>query len=277
MDEMRFIEKLNSDNMIFHYTTSKTAIEDILPKNTLKLSKLINTNDPYEYKFMLFGGVGWGKVTEELIRDKHNPASTLLNKMRRNYCKIACFTMNGRIKGYLKTRMWTQYGDNHKGVCFVFNKDKLVENIKNQIEVLKEGKVIYNHYKEYENITFDFNELDKIEIDVFCKKYLNEKIEYLLFQKEEDFKDEVEYRIIAYKEDSEDKYIDIGNSLVAIIIGDRFPDGLLPSLSFFSKIIDVPCRRVYWEHGVPHILYCGTNGNKYEDEYDKLGLNPNKI
>ena len=36
-------------------------------------------------------------------------------------------------KGYEKSRMWSQYGQNHEGICLVFSKKSLLEIIKKEL------------------------------------------------------------------------------------------------------------------------------------------------
>ena len=54
-----FNEFVKSDDALFHYTSFNVAIEHIIDKDELRLTSLINTNDPLEYKYKVFDAVGW--------------------------------------------------------------------------------------------------------------------------------------------------------------------------------------------------------------------------
>ena len=52
--------------------------------------------------------------------------------------------MDERPSFYLP-RMWAQYGENHKGVCFIFDKAKLIKKITKELNnhyFIKHGKII---------------------------------------------------------------------------------------------------------------------------------------
>lgn len=269
----KLMKELNSHNTLFHYTNTTIALEKILLHNKLKLSTLNNTNDPDEYKFIYFDSMGFG----EQDMDKYRKAITTVNKTRQNHFRVVCFSTNTKnTKGYFKSRMWAQYGENHKGLCLAFNKRKLLKIIKRNIEYIHADKVKYNLDGRIRGFTFDSSKLNNSDLNEFSKDHLITYKEDLFFRKNRDFQDEDEYRILSYSESDDQLFVDIQGSLTAILIGDKFPDALLPSLAFFHKIYNTPCRRVTWNKGRQLVLYCGPQNNKFDIQFDKLGLDPRK-
>ena len=57
-----------------------------------------------------------------------------------------------KCQGFLKSRMWSQYGENHEGVCLVFSKDAIQREL-NTLEP-KDKYFVYSsdmQYTEYFN------------------------------------------------------------------------------------------------------------------------------
>ena len=126
-------------DFLFHYTTAETLIEGILPEGRFELGSFASLNDPRESKDWNFGlgtRLGWDGVTDEFIDNVQREATGFL----KNNTKVGCFSKNdSRVSGYdtdelylwgcCRPRMWDQYGDEHRGVCLVFNRKRLEECI----------------------------------------------------------------------------------------------------------------------------------------------------
>lgn len=93
----------------------------------------------------------------------------------------------------------------------------------------------------------NFNEVISRGVDDYCEEFIDQNADSLFFCKDPNFEDEKEFRIIIYSNTVDRVYIDIKDSLIAVILGDRFPDGLLPSMLYLCRKLKVPCRRAYWE------------------------------
>ena len=62
-------------------------------------------------------------------------------------------------RGYARPRMWEQYGDNHRGVCLVFDKAELHATVMPQLEALGphwHGAVTYSNAAIQEGSTTGF-------------------------------------------------------------------------------------------------------------------------
>ena len=141
---------LDSDDAIFHYTKRETAMEYILNNKTLKFGLLKNTNDPYEYKKSIITCT----VESEKEKDfKNNSTEDIIqNTLFLSFSTNLIDDSNLIRKGYEKSRMWSQYGENHEGICLVFSKESLLEIIKKE---LSENYIIY-----YEKINYEITHLE---------------------------------------------------------------------------------------------------------------------
>lgn len=242
---------LNSNDAIFHYTKKETAMEYILNDKKLKFGIFRLTNDPYEYKERLTSAFGWD-YNESLYSESMNLIdSTIKNTPFLSFCG------NSNNKGYKKSRMWSQYGQNHSGICLVFSKESLMTTIQNE---LSEDYFIYGediNYKEIESesLNIDDNNLTSNEIVL---NNVNKYYKNIFFQKDLDYQDENEFRIVLIKRNleksSQKHFIDISNSLKLIILGDKFPKVYLPTVKDLSSKLNIKYKKLHWEHNQYFLL-----------------------
>lgn len=235
---------LNLDDAIFHYTKKETTMEYILNNKKLKFGIFKSTNDPYEYKQRLTPAFGLD-YNEYLYNESMNLIDSTIQQI-----PFLSFSGNSNNKGYKKSRMWSQYGQNHSGICLVFSKEFLMATIQNE---LSEDYLIYGedvNYKEIksESLNIDDNNLTSNEIVLNnVKKYYKN----IFFQKDLDYQDENEFRIVLIKKDleesSQEHFIDISNSLKLIILGDKFPEVYLPTIKNLSIKLNIEFKKLHWD------------------------------
>ncbi len=216
------------EDTVYHYTTIETATIHILDKGQLRLSPMRGSKDPLEVEsvsspkkqFNLSSSFARCEVSSKSI-DK---LTTKIDGLQKNV-KQLCFCRNKKNQyrkkrciddlGFLKPRMWDQYGGHFEGVCLAFSLNKLRTN--NQHVSWKK-----RDYHSFESMSTNAN----IEIDFHRFLQMNKldmKNEYrdILFnhtnKKHIDFEGENEIRAISMS-DNEYEYISLGNSLVGIII-----------------------------------------------------------
>jgi hypothetical protein len=151
---MQIPEIFKGEDIIYHYTKATTAVEHIFYKNRLKFSLMSNSIDTIEKSRFNTGTVYFGAdETSEMFKRNSND----INEMEKRIdslletAKILCFCKNDinnkyssaniyrkDYYGFLKPRMWDQYGENYKGVCLAFSKSKMIEN--NSIECSQDIK-----------------------------------------------------------------------------------------------------------------------------------------
>lgn len=276
-NQKKIKEKIEDKDCLFHYTSAEIAINHILFEKSLKFTPLKNMSDPFENKNFEFYYKNVDLKKYNIISEKENE----LQKIK-EHSKIACFCSNRipeigyldthrnrldkniikqdsikEIPAYKRSRMWNQYADNHKGVCIVFSKDKLIETTEKQFGLppYKEYVVYSKDYYYFRfNLDLDCNELVCKNSEEFIKKYLENKKNYIYFSKYIDYRDEAEFRIVIYDPaDNKDFFLKIGNCILGVIIGENCPDGYGSYINELCRKLNIFCSTIEWRHGIPEI------------------------
>lgn len=257
------MEMINSDDAAFHYTKRSTALESVLSKNSFKLFPLLNTNDPREYKDRLLSVSGWEWTTEteELIKQVHKYCDALL----RRHLYFSSFSENKYndnqlcSNGYNKPRMWAQYGEDHYGVCIVISKQNFLDAIDDAID--KNDFCVFNDAISYTTSNrFSRSQRMSINGDSFASstpfkiafEHIKKHNKELFFQKDPDYRDENEYRIVVCRANeifSDLQYIEIqANKFIkGIILGDRFPNVYKPTVEKLCDKLQIEYKKFHWE------------------------------
>ena len=220
------------------------------------MSLLKNTNDPRENKDHIFPVLSADK--DELRKDIESEINYICkNKVRFiSFCSSFNSENGEIISGWQKSRMWSQYGENHRGLCFVFSKSKLLTYFQNQKipnNHISNDFIIYDtgyitgksrvvHVQDTDNKSSNLPEFHVLK-----------NFKDLFFTKNTDYKDENEYRIVIY--DPEDKYklIDVSNSLSGVIMGDNTPEVYISLFSYLCRERRIKLYRTWWETGEQNI------------------------
>ncbi len=174
-----------------------------------------------------------------------------------NQTPFLSFCANSNNSGYDKPRMWSQYGQNHSGICLVFSRDSFMTTIKNE---LSKNYLIYDENINYKEI--DFNSINIYDSDLTANQIVmnNIKKDYknIFFQKHLDYKDEDEFRVVLIQKDEnvlcQNPLVDISNSLKLIILGDKFPEVYLPTIKDLSRKLNMKFKRFHWEQNQYFLL-----------------------
>jgi hypothetical protein len=249
MNEISEILK-NKDNL-FHYSKTYIAIENILYEKRLRLTSRKKSTDPIEnmpidiYETI----VAFSENLDKLEKSTEKTTIEIKQNVKKQIENIrqVCFCMNNNNihskedYGFIRPRMWEQYGDKYKGVCIVFSKKELLKNEKIKFK----GKVNYLNYKELEH---KYCEIDRNKIG--SKKYvknLYNSINESLFWKHEDYKGENEFRICTLEEEEYD-YIDIEHCIKAIIAPLKDINHYsLEKLREYSKKMGIDLINISWK------------------------------
>lgn len=267
-NQSELISFINSDDAIFHFTKKATAIEYILYDIELKFGDFKKSNDPQEYSNRVTSAAGWGWKEEH--RTKIDEASWLIDEIVKSsgflsFCQNKF--RNGELEenGCLKSRMWSQYGDDQSGICLVFSKSKLLKSIKRQVSsdftVFHENVVYSDPQKGSidDNLYVDGSELAEKEPEEIAKRHIFQVYKEIFFHKQPDYGDENEFRIVLLpklKKPGNGLFIDISSCLKAIILGDKFPNVYLPTIKELSKNLNIACRKLHWEHLEYYLREC---------------------
>ncbi|MBK5213545.1 MAG: DUF2971 domain-containing protein [Flavobacteriaceae bacterium] len=271
----------HNQDTIFHYCKTSTAIENILFERQLRLSSRKGSNDPIEYKSIdIFEpSAASPEDTEELEKSTNDCVENIRKDINERIDNIrqACFCKNKILRktnlidypkeffGFLKPRMWDQYGDNYKGVCLAFSKREL---LKNQKILLKDNV----KYLPYEGLMLRDNNIDRNEImRIGCenhKRNLNRYFDKLMFRKHKDYRDESEYRICTITEKEYDT-ICIEKSIKGIIFSHHhINEYSRRRLVEYSKDLKIDLLYINWKAdgiSLKRELYPSTISNNIQE------------
>jgi hypothetical protein len=277
---MEFEEYLNSKDSLFHFTKREIAFEDILNTGSLRFYNIGGTDDPREYKKWNFTEMSYSDIDEKEERDPTLFLKTNeeFNSVLKNQSFIGCYTTNNiseisndstEIKatsikyGYERPRMWSQYGEHHKGICLVFSKNELEKIIDNEFS---NCDLVFKEYVKYQNgfriendhitTTYNSSERQKNDLHGFVIDHIKKVHIAAYFTKDIDYQDESEYRIILIDRVEKQKYkeVKIAKALKGIILGDLFSDVYLPIIQNFKEKYRCNIRRMYYHKGNPNLI-----------------------
>ena len=246
-----------TDNLVYHYTTRETALEKILPSGKIMLNVLEKTNDPREYIDRGVTVTGGSDDTKPFWK-----AVALVKENRKDKTKVLCLTMDDTKhqrfglmrRGFARSRMWAQYGENHAGMCLVFDKKALeaeIEKIAISTEDCYFGPVVYTD-QDF-GIELNFNTMGETEANIQSgvDLYIRKNIQSLFFTKLLDWRDEMEYRAMVYDDRKEAVFSSITNCLKGIVLGHKFPVADIPLVQEYGRKYGSKVGQLQWPDGIP--------------------------
>lgn len=209
---------LDDSDMLYHFTKAENACK-ILLEGRLNFSPLYRADDIKEYRLHTY-----------IKQDFYHLTNREVEKFILDNCKSICFSSNYKldtcnVEGINHPRMWAQYADNWRGVCFVFSKKAILENNRFVDEDFFRNVSYVSYFDEYDTIN-DTNK-DKIE------EYIRREKQKLFFEKHIDWASEHEVKLIYF---GKEKSIDISESIEYICFGDRFLES--GYYNAISKVLD---------------------------------------
>jgi len=217
-------EKYNllSDDALFHFTNRITFMEKIIPNNCFLLNQLKNTNDPQEYRNYEFEPTTSLSIKDLLFLCE---IQNEINNYFKNYLQIGCFCSykKGELRNtWLKPKLWSDFGDGHKGVCLIFSK-KSIQLELNNLDLFHGLKDVSYYYNTSMLPSPEIDLYKKLGNLKFCNQFIKNNIG-IVFQKDIDYEIENECRCYAISENNHRIELDLQKILKGIIIGDRFPE-----------------------------------------------------
>ena len=266
--------------LIAHYTGLETVAHYILPREALRISmgSFLYFDDPKETKAWHFNVNG--EVSNQLFHERH-----ISDEIKKHF-GVICFS-NGseRVengfdfnRGDYKPRMWAQYGDNSKGVCLIFDRERIITLAHSQFENI--GNVFSDdvRYFDVEGMPdFRDDEVMLSQENILHESYNDiasmilepeHRVPYF-FLKHSDWEEEREFRIVVYMNNRpEDLYLCFSSALIGITFGcDCSPaefadnsaseDELRKKLDAYHYVLDycrshrINCSRIRWTNGYP--------------------------
>lgn len=269
--------EINPEKWLYHYTSFETAIKYILPSETLKMGAYGNVNDPKEAK-IIPTAVYLTNDRMSQLRDAnpdefYTEEAKILDEIKSYFerkIKIVCFSTDdiryektellNFAKGFYKPRMWAQYGDTNKGVCLIFNREILTEQIKKQLAEKGEllcGNVLYESCEQTDDKWQIQNRMDINSSAVYLQKFQDDfnaamqnqiktYANTYFFHKHEDWKAESEYRYVIHSKEDGDLYVSYGESLAGIVVGVDFPNYHEKALMDIAEGLEIQAVQILW-------------------------------
>lgn len=255
------------EGLLAHYTKASTAFEHILP-GKLRLSPYRLMRDPAENK----------NIEPSTVTRHGQSAFTeawALIKAERDRMRVLSLTRDAKDADkptsfdscWARPRMWEQYGDDHRGVCLLFDPTRLEHAICEQRpdeHTRRVGDVEYRRDGSAEVYRRTLN-ADQILSDAeparAAADYINMNRDAHFFLKSDDFATEYEYRVVLAADHDCDDYawINYEDSLEGVVLGERVPEwqraGAIEACSTLEvKLGKVKLGRMEWENGRPHVI-----------------------
>lgn len=228
-------------SQVAHYTTFETA-KSILKSKQIWLSGLDRVNDPREYS-------DWNLVArlDRKSTYDHRAGEAIrkeINDLKR-FCKISCFSEDvdsefdnsppqryinlgciGRC--YANPVLWHHYAKQHKGVCLIFDKQALIEQLSNSAGALpwQAGSVEYSRGRFTHDLfsteyNYSFNEANN---EFYAERFIKERSKALFFTKHLPWQAENEFRLFLYSPSEEPFRLEFGNALRKIVVSELGKD-----------------------------------------------------
>ena len=278
------------DNLLFHFTKQEN-FKYFFDDHTLLLNQSKNMTDPIENEWY-FENIGTGAQVNTLMRN---------NVRFTCFCKPFLEIEDNKIPAYALSRMWNQYGDNYRGCCIGFNKEKLEELLMAQypdsfrigeikydlpldpeygISVIHTATTTDSTLKIYEDGKGSYKQWD----DSMAKElYLSSDMFGFLFRKAFDYRDENEIRFSIYDSSDEKKFIhNIDSAIDVVIFGYQVEDNeafkydLLTQATIYKLYFVSPYRLVnntinqHWTKGSGRLIKITTPETSFLKKFNLM-------
>lgn len=154
--------------------------------------------------------------------------------------------------------MWAQYAERHTGVCLVFDRkqlDRAVAKASEKAFAVYYGNITYRDQLVVPGWEGDYminvDELERRGFDRYWRDHIETFKNRLLFEKMQDWKDEREFRYVAFLDDPGDLYIDVTEALVGVFFADGADDREVDALIEILLPSKVQMMGLKWKNCSP--------------------------
>jgi Protein of unknown function (DUF2971) len=259
-----------------HYTSAQIAFEHVLPESRIRLSPYRRMRDPAENKDIVPGTGDYGIDADTF--DESVRAMIGEIKARRDRCRLLSLTHNDASARatfgccWARPRLWEQYADKHRGVCLLFD----AEHLTRAMQVTFSAHQIQSWFREVVyteagiagstlRYLSDPRIFDAAQRADAVTEFIERNTADFFFLKTDDFKTEHEYRIVIMAGDEPDAsapgspvsfegeyaYVEYGDALVAVVVGERFPNWQLLGANRACERANALLGKVGWENRRP--------------------------
>ncbi|MEQ8525243.1 DUF2971 domain-containing protein [Gracilimonas sp.] len=248
---------IEEEGLLSHYTKIEN-LEKILKNARILLGQVKNMDDPRESSLGWIDTVGIGQEIDLQAWERARKLKQVVGEKLRVFCTTKPQKDNHKsvIENsiYGKPRMWAQYGQNFKGFCILFKKEKLKEAIESKIsddDYLIQDSVYYPSWLhlvqggttiEYgENISLSEKKVTELITS-------NEILHSIYFKKGYDWREENEYRWLIYSKKVKPIYIDVEKAIHSIVLGYKFPESRYDEAKNYCLKLGCKCYALNYTH-----------------------------
>lgn len=195
---------------LYHYTCFETALK-IIASGHLRYGRLSNMNDINEaYRYVYYN------------RDLNISSQDVLQEL--SLYRQLSFSVDGVNCGYNISPMWGHYAQKGRGVCLVFDRNKLENKLSEQSNVYSRTITYKSNYN---------GDID-IKMSDIPQSIASQKDE-IFFSKSSEWEYEQEYRIVKkFNNTNGDEFLDIKDCIIAVIM--YYADDVNYSNSVFDSL-----------------------------------------
>ncbi|NOR61842.1 MAG: DUF2971 domain-containing protein [Rhodobacteraceae bacterium] len=267
----------DEDRFLYHYTSSAVLLDYIIPTGSIRFLPFKLLNDPREsYEWPL----SWHSREGDFPDDMSGIEEAVQSALKSNWC-VGCFVRDSdesvmtrerekqgadlliapALRGHSHPRMWAQYGDNHAGVCLVFDRAILTRLIGNfcseNLLSVRYGAVEYSvprllpKLDEDDPLLVFLDELRSLGVNEYAQRHVERHYRKLYFHKSSDWENEMEYRFSIGSSDSEPKYFQVAGALKGVLMGDKINPEHRSRVAEFAMENTVEIADMSWSAGFP--------------------------
>ena len=126
--------------LIFHYTRAATAFERILPDGKIRFSPYEHMRDPLEAQHWPEPSAYWVDPDDE-NQEAGELARLGVVLAAKAAARLLSLTVDADYgedtepfgRGYGRASLWQLYGDDHRGVCLAFDRERLLSTLRKEL------------------------------------------------------------------------------------------------------------------------------------------------
>ena len=264
-------ELRDHERYVYHYTKAETARDYILPSRTLRLGPFLETNDPRESRQWEFSADSLGKL--DLSNYGTRELSDWLGGTLQQSARVACFcqdvgTLTGDPlremyqRGFSRPRMWAQYAQDHRGVCLVFDRAKLIDSMRAAFAAIANTIILFYAPVEYRNhrlvhiaaeneFSVTVEDLESVGRERYPWEHLKRYWHGLFFEKAEDWRAEAEWRAVGFTTGTDPILVPVDQALAAVIHGSNISRSMSYSIIALTDTPEIEHMGLVWKNGSP--------------------------
>lgn len=217
-----FKKKFNEVKRLYHYTSFDNALA-IIATGKLRFSQLYSLNDINETYRPEYIGIDRAASISDLDKCFSLLDKGVITKAIQKFQQISLSIDTDDNHGFAISPMWGHYAQKGTGICLVFDKNKLIRNLN------PDDYGIVQYKKERDgSIIIPFENTED------CTGYINSHKREIFFTKTSDWSYEQEFRIVKMNKRKTNRYLDIKDSIIAVIINTNREDENILSAKYSS-------------------------------------------